>query len=95
MTSYRKCYRLRVYKKGGNKLYTLYHDKSNYSLKVEKAKAIFARSPLLFSDEVTVYNHNYYFCKNRKPLAQKAEGIKADWVASLEYQLHKAKNIKI
>jgi len=76
-------------------MYTLYRDKKDRELKVQKAKEIFTRSPLLFTEEVTAYNNCYYFCKNRKPLVKKAEEIRTAWATELEYQLHKVNSIKI
>jgi len=74
-------------------MYTLYHDKNKRQLKVQKAKPIFLQD--MFTDEVTVYNGNYFFCNNRKPLVDRAREIKAEWLAELEDQLNTVENIKV
>lgn len=76
-------------------MYTLYHSKDDCELKVTKAKEVFTRSPLLFTEEVTSFNNCYYFCKTRKPLVAKAEELRTAWATELEYQLYKVNNIKI
>lgn len=74
-------------------MYTLYFDKSKGVLKIEKAKKIFLT--LDFTDEVKQYNNYYFYCLKRKPLTEKAIGIKEDWIAEAKAVLEKYESIEI
>ena len=73
-------------------MYTLYHDKSKKEIKVSKAKKVFQN--LNYTDDVTRYNNCYYICKTKKPLVEKAEEMKRNWIDELEEQLNKLNEIK-
>lgn len=64
------------------KMYVLEHSKEENVISVKKANKAFQN--LNFKEEVTFYNDNYYFCKNRKPLIEKAREIREKWILELE-----------
>lgn len=74
-------------------MYTLYVNKQTLELKVKKAKTVLLKEE--FTDQVTAYNQNYYFCNNRKPLVDKAREIKAEWIRQTEYKLNQLNSLKI
>lgn len=74
-------------------MYTLYHNEKEKILKVKKAVKAMQRYD--YTDEVTYFNSNYYICKKRKPLVEKAKGIKQSWIKEAEETLEKIKAIKI
>jgi len=74
-------------------MYTLYHNKPTNTLQVNKAKK--ALQDLHYTDEVTLFNNNYYLCAKRKPLVEKAEEIKQSWIEECEQQLAALHAIKL
>lgn len=77
----------------GEKMYTLYYQRSEKVIQVLKAKKVF--QTLNFTEEVTSYNDCYFICSKRKPLIEKAKEIKQGWVLELEEELNSIKEIKI
>jgi len=74
-------------------MYTLYHRKSERIIEVKKAKKIFQN--LEFTEDVKEFNDCYYICSKRKPLVEKANKIKQEWITELENQLQAVKEINI
>lgn len=75
-------------------MYTLYHNKEDCVIKLEKAKKIMQNIGN-FTEDVTCYNNNYYFCLLRSPLKQKATEMKQEWLKEAEDRAELIKNIKI
>jgi len=74
-------------------MYTLYVNKSTNTLQVKKArKALQDRE---YTNEVTLFNNNYYLCIKRKPLVEKAEEIKQSWIEECEQHLDALRAIKL
>lgn len=74
-------------------MYTLYHNKKSRILEVKKPCVAMQNNT--FPDDIAYYNDNYYLCKNRKPLVEKAKEIKQSWIDEVEAELEKIKAIKI
>lgn len=74
-------------------MYTLYINKDEKVLKVEKAKKPFCN--LNYTDIPTFYNSNYYICENRKPLVELARELKNEWISNLETDLETVRCIKV
>lgn len=75
-------------------MYTLYHDKEKGVIKLTKARKAFQNSKY-FTEDITYYNCNYYFCLTRKPLKEKALELKQEWLEEAESRVQLIKNIKI
>lgn len=80
-------------------MYQLYVNKkeygNKYELKVKPLQAAFKKRDFVITDEIMRHNNNYYFCKNRKSLIEKAKQIKQEWINEVEQELGKLKDIKI
>lgn len=76
----------------GIKVYTLYIEKPT-KLKVMKARKVL--QDLDYTDEIKKYNDNLFYCSNRKPLVDKANEIKEEWIIEIKEQLINIENIKI
>jgi hypothetical protein len=74
-------------------MYILYFKRSEKTIKVSKARKTFQH--LNFTEEVVRYNDCYYMCANRKPLVEKAQEIKREWILELEDELNSIEQIKI
>lgn len=74
-------------------MYTLYIDKENGVLKIQKAQKSMQNTP--YHDDVFKFNNCYYTCLTNKPLKEKAKEILAEWIYEAEENLKKFQNIKL
>lgn len=74
-------------------MYTLYFKREDRDIQVRKAKK--ALQNWNYTEEVTRYNDCYYICSTRNPLVEKAEEIRKEWIAELEENLRKVKELKV
>lgn len=75
--------------------YTLLVDWKKKTLKLSKPTAGMRTPDVIYTDEIKRYNDSYFICLKRKPLKEKAEQIKAEWIRDLEDQLQTVRDLKI
>ena len=83
-------------------MYSLLIEKDRYKIELKKASKNYSNDRYIHDwnikevgDDIYRVNENFFLCKTRKPLLEKARKLKEDWIIELKEICNRVENMKL